>query len=768
MEGEAPAVPGELEACPPAALEEYARARITHFNAQPSLSQALDLAPGALADATARLLGAAAAPAAAAVALHAAAPPAPPADLALAYSHECQHPSCTDARCQLCAQLSVLDGKGYAGLKGAAPSADDLQRLTLAHNQQASTDASTEATTAALAVRSSVGFWSGLVSRFGTMRHASFRGQNCLQSQRGGALLACKAAKAGDKAGIALPLGPAGSSEAMLSGQKPPFLLLARLVDSEGREVAAVRPALSDAFVVATPRVRTATKKAIPHEADDVSKISCVKKVLKLTKGWDEAREHALRVVATDNRLRIWYASDALDRGLLFACHAAVPRLDGPLALLESTQEHGTAASGEPTLQATLLAGGGLDDVSGEGGLPAAAAAEVRALRAQAAACWARRGHPGWAVAGLDTEAFLQMAGHLPRCLLPAELVAAAKPQASHAAVAVPVPSAVPTLCSVPLTGAGAPAPAAPAAAGPAAALRAAAAAGSLSSPASPPLREQRQRQQRDRGQPAEPASTAGGSSASPRGEDSPRASRSGARSSQEVVTPREERRVRQRLHEVSVSGRPAVPTEQMLASAQPPPPAMQQPEQQQQQQGALQRQQQHGQPIAAGQRPTAGASACPPLFQQPWAAAGHAGCALPLAALPSQPLPGLPLFALPVTGVAGAAMQPQSPPQQAALRSAAAFAGSVTGAAAAFSPGGCCTSLSQTAAARLAAAAAAAATLLPGGAQQGTHSLAAHAQQGAAGGAAGAAGGGTPADPLPSFPSVPSPLVGSVPTCFG
>ena len=52
-----------------------------------------------------------------------------------------------------------------------------------------------------------------------------------------------------------------GSSIALLSGQKPAFRLLARAISlANGQPVPHIKPAVSEAFVVATPRVKSAQK----------------------------------------------------------------------------------------------------------------------------------------------------------------------------------------------------------------------------------------------------------------------------------------------------------------------------------------------------------------------------------------------------------------------------------------------------------------------------------------------------------------------------
>ncbi len=61
-----------------------------------------------------------------------------------------------------------------------------------------------------------------------------------------------------------------GSSIALLSGQKPAFRLLARAISlANGQPVPHIKPAVSEAFVVATPRVKSAQKVLIsayaPH-----------------------------------------------------------------------------------------------------------------------------------------------------------------------------------------------------------------------------------------------------------------------------------------------------------------------------------------------------------------------------------------------------------------------------------------------------------------------------------------------------------------------
>lgn len=68
-----------------------------------------------------------------------------------------------------------------------------------------------------------------------------------------------------------------GSSIAMLTGQKPPFRLLVRAIDSKsGSRATHVQHVVSDAFVVATQRVKGAQKAEIPHVEEHVSKLESV------------------------------------------------------------------------------------------------------------------------------------------------------------------------------------------------------------------------------------------------------------------------------------------------------------------------------------------------------------------------------------------------------------------------------------------------------------------------------------------------------------
>lgn len=235
------------------------------------------------------------------------------------------------------------------------------------------------------------------------------------------------------------------SSEALLSGRKPPFRLIVRVAQASRQEIK-VRQAVSEGFVVATRRTRTAGKVEIPNVDDHVSKLehmgketvkklqdirgsalacsmdvhvpdNCIQKVgefrklallaeadghlrqklqqiLKLSKEkWDEARDHAMRAVVADNRMRIWYADrESMEVGLLFTCRLGTVDLERPVGLLHKKAQDGA----QTTMEATLMAQ-----------QTPAQRDQVRMLQPQAAASWWQQGHPGWAIYPVDSEQFM-------------------------------------------------------------------------------------------------------------------------------------------------------------------------------------------------------------------------------------------------------------------------------------------------------------------------------------------------------------------------
>eukprot|EP00887_Chlorella_sp_A99_P003348 scaffold26.g3348.t1 len=224
------------------------------------------------------------------------------------------------------------------------------------------------------------------------------------------------------------------SSEALLQGRAPPFRLLVRAVRRGGASIPNISHALSEPFVVATARVKGAAKLEIPHVEDHVSKIECVgvqtqkkledirgastaagvpdlgipinsvtkavgqfrdlvemvesnkalretlKQVLRLTKGWDVARDHVRRAVETDVQLRVFNPDGCTDVGLVFKC--------GTFNVVEMHRPE-------------------LVDIIWLPLNPAAHPDAVKKLLPQASTAWRTAGHPGWQFLPLTTA-------HLP------------------------------------------------------------------------------------------------------------------------------------------------------------------------------------------------------------------------------------------------------------------------------------------------------------------------------------------------------------------
>eukprot|EP00210_Caulerpa_lentillifera_P004247 g4051.t1 len=237
------------------------------------------------------------------------------------------------------------------------------------------------------------------------------------------------------------------SSEALLSGRKPPFRLLAWVQEKDNYNIT-VKRAVSEGFVVATRRTRTAGKADIPKVDDtisrlehmgketvkklqDISAAACsasitivlpdgipnsilkvgefrrlvqaadqdgtlrqkLQQVLKLSKEkWDEAREHAYKCVVPDNRMRAWY-SDRYNHevGLLFTCRMGIIDMDRPVALLKWR-----GSNEQQNIEATLMVQ-----------LTPQQREEVRIFQSQAYQCWWKTAHPGWSLSSYDSEEFL-------------------------------------------------------------------------------------------------------------------------------------------------------------------------------------------------------------------------------------------------------------------------------------------------------------------------------------------------------------------------
>lgn len=183
--------------------------------------------------------------------------------------------------------------------------------------------------------------------------------------------------------------------------------------------------------------------------------------VLKLSKEkWDEARDHAMRAVVADNRMRAWYADRrSCELGVLFTARLGNVDLERPVGALGSvprgwlkTAAQITRLEGHelqsayhhssscllsdvrvlqhlqcccPTshargvrppgpaalLQTKLEAGERKTEAILVAQLSPAQRDTLRHMQPQAVAAWWAPGHPGWAIFPMDSDAFLQVRG---------------------------------------------------------------------------------------------------------------------------------------------------------------------------------------------------------------------------------------------------------------------------------------------------------------------------------------------------------------------
>eukprot|EP00198_Chlamydomonas_reinhardtii_P001203 XP_001690538.1 predicted protein [Chlamydomonas reinhardtii] len=458
-------VPPELKHTPPNVLEDYVRVRLTQYISL--LSGRLNhYAPGLSKDALDR---------AAAEAL-AYLPPGEHGQLSLedkqlqlVFRHDCLALGCLDPQCALCTHNpsrrctvnfdrkylvnDVLKARCGAGIRvelidpnTGQPVDDKLPEITL---QISVLDGN---------LYDQKFLDSGKQYEGGTEPAEELDACTLLQNKKKStALLVCGSGGSNDAAGYVLlnmlegkvplvDLHVTDSSEAILSGRKPPFRLLVRAMLPPGGPRLNIRHAVSEGFVVATRRTRTAGKADIPSVDDPVSKLehmgketvkklgdlataaeqagveidipeNCVQKVgefkmlalradqdghlrqklqhvLKLSKEkWDEARDHAMRAVVADNRMRAWYADRrSCELGVLFTARMGNVDLDRPVGLLQTRME-----AGERKTEAILVAQ--LNPNQRE---------MLRHMQPQAVAAWWAPGHTGWAIFPMDSDTFLQ------------------------------------------------------------------------------------------------------------------------------------------------------------------------------------------------------------------------------------------------------------------------------------------------------------------------------------------------------------------------
>ncbi|GIL45703.1 hypothetical protein Vafri_2882 [Volvox africanus] len=501
-------VPAELKPTPPQVLEDYVRVRITQFISH--FSQRLGhYAPGFAKE----TLDRAAAEALAYL---------PPGDhgqlsledkqLQLVFRHDCLALGCLDPQCALCTHNpsrrcmvnfdrkylvnDVLKARCGAGIRvelidplTGQPVEEKLPEITL---QISVLDGN---------LYDNKFLDSGKQYEGGTEPAEELDACALLQNKKKStALLVCGSGGSNDSAGYVLltmvdgkvPLNDlhvTDSSEAILSGRKPPFRLLVRALLPQNGPRLNIRHAVSEGFVVATRRTRTAGKADIPSVDDPVSKLehmgketvkkladlataaeqagveidipeNCVQKVgefkmlalradqdghlrqklqhvLKLSKEkWDEARDHAMRAVVADNRMRAWYADRrSCELGVLFTARMGNVDLDRPVGLLQTRVE-----AGERKTEAILVAQ--LNPTQRE---------MLRHMQPQAVAAWWAPGHTGWAIFPMDSDTFLQSGTLTAAAAPPSALATAAATAAATVANVMDAPPS-PTQSAVSLS----------------------------------------------------------------------------------------------------------------------------------------------------------------------------------------------------------------------------------------------------------------------------------------------------------------------------
>lgn len=168
-----------------------------------------------------------------------------------------------------------LNGRALEGLAGVQVSESDLEKVAILTNSQgqpllASSQAEDNSVSGALRLA-----LSGSEARLSDIRLTGTVGIRCFGAQG--------QTQVSQQVLIPTTVLSAGSSEAILQGQRPHFALLVRAIHADtGRRLSSIPPLVSEGFVVATPRVRSATKKDIPHITDHVSKLNALGKATQL------------------------------------------------------------------------------------------------------------------------------------------------------------------------------------------------------------------------------------------------------------------------------------------------------------------------------------------------------------------------------------------------------------------------------------------------------------------------------------------------------
>lgn len=105
-----------------------------------------------------------------------------------------------------------------------------------------------------------------------------------------------------------------------------------------------------------------------------------LKQLLRLTKGWDTMRDHVVLAVDDDKQLRVWYADNDGNLGIIYQCgsHNSID-LNNPLGVLRRVED--------PTGTLVNLHWSSLRGLE---------APTMQAYLQQAVAAWNEPQHPGW------------------------------------------------------------------------------------------------------------------------------------------------------------------------------------------------------------------------------------------------------------------------------------------------------------------------------------------------------------------------------------
>ncbi|WPT15506.1 hypothetical protein PSENEW3_00003446 [Picochlorum sp. SENEW3] len=239
-----------------------------------------------------------------------------------------------------------------------------------------------------------------------------------------------------------------GSTESMLSGTKPKFCLVVvpRIPKDMNAHIGLPKFAFSEPFAVTSLRSRSVFKAHIPHVCDPLSKLkalgnasqlklknlrqttqghgiddcpfhsvqtvgeyrdlilwaeedavrrSKLKKALNFTRGWDEAKEHALRSVCDDSLVRLWLPAKG-QKGLLFPCTNAIPDFT-PISYMISKDDMYSI------VHKSLISNPHLEKEYGYDH------SQLMDMVEDAKRCWFSSGHPGWSIMPVATGKFSEL-----------------------------------------------------------------------------------------------------------------------------------------------------------------------------------------------------------------------------------------------------------------------------------------------------------------------------------------------------------------------